>query len=564
MASLRVAAVALVVLLSGMVAAAPLSDSEVVPTTGTAQDATQVDACTTINESGTYELTADLEGSDGPCLHVRESAVTVRGNGYAVRGNGSEDSVGVLVYGGAPDESANSSLGDVTVQNVTASGWERGIQVGDIRGSGTNATLSNAAVTDNDVAGVYLVEAENTTVDGLDATGNGNGVVLWEVQDSALTDVTATDNRDSGLALMQDVYDVEIRGVTATGNGDGGFSSGGVYASTDARRNVIADAVLSNNEGAGLRFSDSGENVLRDAVLAGNTGPGVHGIPANDDDLRNVTVVDNGGPALRVEQGQLSGTGVRIGARATASFASQPVTLDDADATDLRTPPSGGLAVDNGVNVTGVQSGVTVTISDVNGAAVELWRYGGGTWTRIDDTRYDADAGTVSGTVRDDGVVAAVRTSTRDAPATTATPTATTTGPTITETTSDGPPATPTTDPVTTTEATTTQPPTDDGNDDEWTLGVLSTRADHDFAYVVVVDGDAEKASTEAVAADSGDRVLDNGDGTVTIVGTTGDESGDAFRVDGTIESFYTPASPSDYVIERDGEDVTDDLPPPN
>lgn len=563
MASLRVAAVALAVLLSGMVAAAPLSDSKVLPTTGAAQDATPVDTCTTITEPGTYELTADLEGSDGPCLHVRESGVAVRGNGYAVRGNGTEGSVGILVYAGASSEPTDASLRDVTVQNVTASGWERGIQVGDISGIGTNATLSNATVTDNDVAGVYLVEAENATVDGLDATGNGNGVILWEVQNSALTDVTATDNRDSGVALMQDVYGVEIRGVTATGNGDGGYSSGGVYASTDARRNVIADAVLSNNEGAGLRFSDSGENVLRDAVVEGNTGPGVHGIPANEDDLRNVTMVDNGGPALSVEQGQLSGTEVRIDARATASFESQPVTLDDADASVLQTPPSGELAADSGVNVTGVESGVTVTISDVNGAAVELWRYGGETWTRVDDTRYDADAGTVSGTVREEGVVAAVRTSSRDEPATTATPT--TTGPTTTETTSDGPPPiTATTGPVTTTESTTTQPPTDDGNVDEWMLGVLSTRADHDFAYVVVVNGDAEKASTEAIAADSGDRVLDNGDGTVTIVGTTGDESGDAFRVDGTIESFYTPASPSDYVIERGGEDVTDDLPGPN
>lgn len=562
MVSLRVAAVALVVLLSGMVAAAPLSDSQVRPTTGTAQETTPVDACTTITEPGTYELTGDLEGSDGPCLHVRESGVTVRGNGYAVRGNGTEGSVGILVYAGAPSESTDASLRDVTVQNVTASGWERGIQVGDISGIGTTATLSNATVTDNDVAGVYLVEAENATVDHLGATDNENGVILWEVQDSALTDVTTTDNRDSGVALMQDVYDVEIRGVTATGNGDGGYSSGGVYASTDARRNVIADAVLSNNEGAGLRFSDSGENVLRDAVVEENTGPGVHGIPANDDNLRNVTVADNGGPALSVEQGDLSGTEVRIGARATASFESQPVTLDDADASGLQTPPSGELAADSGVNVTGVKSGVTVTFSDVNGAAVELWRYGGDTWTRVDDTRYDADAGTVSGTVREDGVVAAVRTSSRDEPATTATPTAT--GPTTTQTTTDGPPATTTTDPVTTTESTTTQPPADDDNEDEWTLGVQSTRADHDFAYVVVVDGDAEKASIEAVAADSGDRVLDNGDGTVTIVGTTGDESGDAFRVDGTIESFYTPASPSDYVIERDGEDVTDDLPGPN
>lgn len=147
MVPLRVATVALVVLVGGMVAAAPFSDSNARPATDTAQQATPVDSCTTITDSGIYELATDLQGGDDPCLHVRASDVTVDGDGHAVRGNGTDGSVGVLVYAGEPGTSTDESLSDVTLRDVEATGWDRGVQVGDIRGLGTAAVLRD--VTDD-------------------------------------------------------------------------------------------------------------------------------------------------------------------------------------------------------------------------------------------------------------------------------------------------------------------------------------------------------------------------------------------------------------------------------
>lgn len=63
-----------------------------------------------------------------------------------------------------------------------------------------------------------------------------------------------------------------------------------------------------------------------------------------------------------------------------------------------------------------------------------------------------------------------------------------------------------------------------------------------------MVDGNARPMSTESAEADAGDSIVDNGDGTVTIQGST-DDSGDAFAVTGTVLRISIAGADSGYRI---------------
>jgi hypothetical protein len=226
------------------------------------------------------------------------------------------------------------------------------------------------------------------------------------------------------------------------------------------------------------------------------------------------------------------------------SFDPEPVAVQRANAAELPDPPR-PLASDVGVALAGVEDGVTATVAVDDPAASSLWRYDGSDWQRVaevDTGDDDADAGAVSGTVTGDGtVVALAEPADQD------------------DRQSGGGDET-----------------TDDDQRDgsagngggaesvgDGTFVVQSTASD-DFGYLFVVDGSVEGTETGNVAADSGDTVVETGDGTVTVVGSTGSNAGDAFEVDGDVVEFYTPAPDDEYVLELDGEDVTDQIPEPS
>ncbi len=87
------------------------------------------------------------------------------------------------------------------------------------------------------------------------------------------------------------------------------------------------------------------------------------------------------------------------------------------------------------------------------------------------------------------------------------------------------------------------------GDGEADTLEVIA-RQSGDLNYEFVVDGSADLYETsELVTAGNGDTVTDNGDGTVTVTGFTGNDGyGDAYLVDGTVQSFT--ADPSDYTFD--------------
>ncbi|MFC3478906.1 right-handed parallel beta-helix repeat-containing protein [Halobacterium litoreum] len=372
-----------------------------------------VDSCRVVDEPGQYELVADLDGSvDGACLHVRADGVTIDGNGHTVSGSGAPDSVGVLVYNASRGESVDraDALSDVVVTDLTVEGWADGVQIGDIAGTATSATVRNVVVRDNTGSGVDLTEVENATLANVTAVRNRFGVSATELSDSMLVRVTANENDEVGVALFQDAYGNVLTELRATENGPGGYASSGLYLSTDVAENVVTDAYVAANHGPGVFFSDSYRNVLRASLVASNDGPGIRGYPANRDALRNVTVRDNGGPALLTTEGEFDADGLKLDGVASLSFAAESVTVDRVSLDALPSAPPGGPVGGAAVEVTNVAERVDVTLrygERVDNDSVAVWRFDGANWARVPGVSVDPAAGTVSAPVTADGVVVA-------------------------------------------------------------------------------------------------------------------------------------------------------------
>lgn len=94
------------------------------------------------------------------------------------------------------------------------------------------------------------------------------------------------------------------------------------------------------------------------------------------------------------------------------------------------------------------------------------------------------------------------------------------------------------------------------------TFKIMSTTEDSEISYRFTVDGDVSKTiAADGTAADDDDTVRANEDGTVTVIGSTGDQFGDAFTVTGEIVSFQKTGGESGYELSLDGADVTDEIP---
>lgn len=108
--------------------------------------------------------------------------------------------------------------------------------------------------------------------------------------------------------------------------------------------------------------------------------------------------------------------------------------------------------------------------------------------------------------------------------------------------------------------------PPDDGNGgtDPSTFAVIA-ESNGEVDYTAEFDAEyVNPAGSGDLAAENNDDITNNGDGTYTVSGFTGNAGfGDTFEYLGTLTSFSAPGATAAYRLEIDGEDVTDDYATP-
>lgn len=287
--------------------------------------ATPVDSCTLIDEPGRYVLRANVTDSERDvCLRIAASDVTVEGNGHAVDGVGAFGSAGVLAR-----PADGGRLSNVTVRNVTASGWDDairfvavdggridgttvtdsrvGVSIRDVRDasatdvtargnalhgisvleSGRNLTLADNAVIGNDVYGVHLVGSgvrQGTLVNNV-ARHNEFGFALFGARNLSLVGNRAVDNRIAGVYLSA-ARDVELRRNRASGQ----FY--GIYLADRSTGNAVVGNELRGNA-VGIRLRSSDDNVLRNNAVANSSDAAVLVIASDDVVVRGTTGSNN-------------------------------------------------------------------------------------------------------------------------------------------------------------------------------------------------------------------------------------------------------------------------------
>ena len=129
--------------------------------------------CTYINLPGEYILTQDIITDSFSCINICSGDVIFDGAGHTIYGIDQEYSRGVSLPG------VNCSImgvQQVTVKNLTVTGWGKGISV---VGS-SSITLNNNNVSNN-YYGIYLSDSNYNTLSSNNVSNNYNyGIYLYE------------------------------------------------------------------------------------------------------------------------------------------------------------------------------------------------------------------------------------------------------------------------------------------------------------------------------------------------------------------------------------------------
>lgn len=298
------------------VLAVPLSGTGTEPANDSPTLGNEITSCGEINESGSYTLAADISVETGPvfgnCLVITASDVVFDGHGHTIeQSNASREGTGIVVWW-------MSSLTNVTVTNVTLTGWESGISVID-----SNATISGNVIQDAH-NGVHIFDGATATVEDNDINHTETGI---RVADSTSTvQRNAIDHsRRNGVAM-----------TASTG---------------DVTENTITDTGTPMSFGEGILLAESTGDVTNNTITAADQG--IFWILSNGsvtgnviEDVRNGVHIQ-GGATANVESNtiKLAGNGIRV----VASNATIEDNVINQTFTGVRMRPSASGKVSNNI-----------------------------------------------------------------------------------------------------------------------------------------------------------------------------------------------------------------------
>lgn len=266
---------------------------------GTASQASDIEDCATITESGEYQLVSDIthDGDPEVCIRIEASDVTLDGRGYAIRGPGDGRGLGIMTL---PDAR------NVTVEHLEVTGMINAIVL-----RGPQSRFDRIVATRNDLNGFHInPTATGTTITNSDISRNhSSGIAVVESGDHLFQYNTLVSNDGSGLFFQQGSSHWDVR-----------------------------DNTLSHNKGLGVLVYDGGDgNVIADNVVASNGGNGepTTGVSINEFSpararewfIARNTISANGEDGLFLRQVEAS----RVAWNAVSRNGDDGIELDDAD-----------------------------------------------------------------------------------------------------------------------------------------------------------------------------------------------------------------------------------------
>lgn len=107
------------------------------------------------------------------------------------------------------------------------------------------------------------------------------------------------------------------------------------------------------------------------------------------------------------------------------------------------------------------------------------------------------------------------------------------------------------------------EPPVEDDSQPEDRLVVMATTSGEEVSYRFWVDGDIslDTDADDGTAAEAGDEQIGQEEGYAVVTGSTGNQFGDAFVLDGELAGFVPTGGNSDHELLLGGEAITDDVP---
>jgi len=188
---------------------------------------TEISSCTTLNDSGVYEL-VDSQTTSDSCISINASDVVFDGNGHQIGG-------------GDPAIHVMPGVSNVTVRNVTVySSYD----------------------------GVYVEEATDVTIEDVTTRGNYRGIQIEDSSDVTIRTVDHQYDEYYGIRA-EESQNVSVEGVTTSLSSGEGFGSAVIYF--DSSNGSIVESDLTAGEyGQGIELRYSHQTVL-DNVTANAT-----------------------------------------------------------------------------------------------------------------------------------------------------------------------------------------------------------------------------------------------------------------------------------------------------
>ena len=256
----------------------------------------EISTCGVIETPGVYTLTEDLYASEEgvtTCFEVKTGNVVLDGNGYTVHGDVAEAAEGVHVLG------TTSALENVTITDLTLTGWEGAIAAKNVRDS----RFENNDFVSNVDKGIALsgTDSTNNLVAGNSFVDNEKGIFLERGADhTVIQDNTFTANHEAGVKASGAPDTEVLNNVFTDHDGEKVIHFTGESPRATIQGNRVLDST--GPENAIQIGGESGDSLVADNVVAGGTLGGISAGPHNVDIVNN-TVYDNGDIGITVGDG---------------------------------------------------------------------------------------------------------------------------------------------------------------------------------------------------------------------------------------------------------------------